>query len=123
MTDIYVTRHGTYLHKEGDTLLVKFKGETLARIPFKDIDSLQLFGNVQFSTQFLLEMLKRNVSFSFYTQKGNLLGQALPPFPKNIDLRVQQVNLQKDEKFRLDISKQIVFSKIIFSIKLRRCTD
>ncbi len=118
MSDLYLTEHGSSVHKEGDLVVVRKESEKLFEIPIKYLETIQIFGNVQVSTQVIKELLERDIELAYYTSTGKLLGQITPPHVKNVELRFGQYELSKDLGFCLDFSKELIFKKFVHSISL-----
>ncbi|MCB1194172.1 MAG: CRISPR-associated endonuclease Cas1 [Leptospiraceae bacterium] len=118
MADLFIAEHGTSIHKYGDRIRLKKNGENIFEMEIKNVNSVQIFGYIQFSTQVLEEFLKRGIDFSFYNFKGELLGQLASPFSKSVEMRILQHKLSLDDRFRLDFSKEILKGKFESSILL-----
>lgn len=118
MADLYISEHGTSIHKYGERIQLKKNGKAIFTIEIKNINSVQILGYIQFSTQVLEEFLKRDIDFSFYNFKGELLGQIVPPLSKSVSLRVSQHKLSQDYNFRLEFSKAILDEKFERSVFL-----
>ena len=69
MADLFIAEHGTSIHKYGDRIQLKKNGENIFEMEIKNVNSVQIFGYIQFSTQVLEEFLKRGIDFSFYNFK------------------------------------------------------
>jgi CRISP-associated protein Cas1 len=115
MSDLFITEQGCSIHKSGESLLLKKEGKQFFEIELKNVDTIQIFGSVQFSTQVAQDMMKRGIEFALYTMNGELLGQITPIHIKNIELRYKQYQLANDLSFKLD------FSKYIISLKFENC--
>ena len=115
MSDLFISLQGASLHKDAENLVLKKDGEKIFDIELKNIDTIQIFGNIQISTQLLKDFMNRGIELAFYTIKGDLLGQLTPPLVKNIEIRYTQYDLSKDEKFCLEFSKEII------SLKFSNC--
>jgi len=107
MSDLFITEQGCSIHKSGESLLLKKDGKQFFEIELKNVDTIQIFGNVQFSTQVAQDMMKRGIEFAFYTTSGELLGQLTPPHIKNIELRYKQYQLANDIVFRIEFAISI----------------
>jgi CRISP-associated protein Cas1 len=118
MSDLFITEQGCSIHKSGESLLLKKEGKQFFEIELKNVDTIQIFGSVQFSTQVAQDMMKRGIEFALYTMNGELLGQLTPPHLKNVELRFRQYELYKNESFCLDFSKEIIRKKFLFSIAI-----
>lgn len=116
MSDIFLTEQGASLHKYGESLLLRKEGKKLFEIELKNVDTVQIFGNIQISTQLIKDFMDREIELAFYTMSGELLGQITPPHVKNVAIRYKQYDLSKDASFCLEFSKEIFRAKMESSI-------
>ena len=112
MANLYLTEQGSVLRKTGDRLIVQKEGEVLLDVPCNKIDSVLIFGNVQFTTQSIHELFEHGIEMALLTRTGRLIGQITSPFTKNIELRIEQFRRYWDEAFKIELSKAIVTGKI-----------
>jgi CRISPR-associated protein Cas1 len=120
MTTIYLTEQNSVLRKRGKRLIVQKENEILLSVPCHKIDNVLIFGNVQFTTQAVTEMLDNGIELAILSRTGNLRGKITSPAAKNIELRIRQFEKFQDEKFRLDFSREIVAGKITNSLNFIR---
>lgn len=116
MSDLYITEQGSSMHKEGESLVLKKDYKRFYEIELKNIESIQIFGNVHFSNQVIKELLERNIELSLYKLNGNLLGHLSPTHAKNVEIRYHQYDLSKDEDFKLGFAKEILREKLEGSV-------
>jgi CRISP-associated protein Cas1 len=109
---LYVTEQGAWIRKTGDRLVVEKGGEVLLDVPCLKIDTVLLYGNVQFTTQALVEMLDHGIEMALLSQSGRLRGQLTPPKAKNIVLRMSQFQLARHEAFCLGFAREVVRGKV-----------
>lgn len=111
MSDLFISEQGASLHKTGESLVLKKDTEKMFDIELKNTDTVQIFGNIQISTQLIKDFMDRGIELAFYTLNGELLGHIAPPHVKNVAIRYNQYELGKDETFCLDFSKEIITAK------------
>jgi CRISP-associated protein Cas1 len=87
---LYVTKHGSYLSKSGDRVVVKFDGAELASIRLRDVSQICLIGNAQISTQLMRTLFNLEIPVMWFSSGGWLSGTASGLPGKNIQLRRQQ---------------------------------
>ena len=109
---IYVQEQGAYVQKRGDRLQVTKDGETVADVRLLDVLELNLFGNVQISTQTVRELCQRDIPVAYYSYGGWLSGITFGMGHKNVELRLHQYSVATDPAARLDIAREIVAGKI-----------
>jgi len=120
MANIYITEQRSILRKTGDRLLVQKDDRVILDIQCHKVDAVLIFGNVQFTTQAVHEILEHDIEMAIFTRRGRLVGQITSPATKNIMLRLAQFRCYENPVFRLNISKAIVKAKIsncLFLIK------
>lgn len=120
MATLYVTEQNAILRKTGDRLIVEKDGEVLLQVPCLKLDTVLLFGNVQFTTQAAAEMLDHGIEMAFLSTRGRLRGQLTPPKAKNVYLRMAQYDLHRDKDFCLTFSREVVAAKIESSAAVLR---
>ena len=87
MANIYLTEQGSVLRKTGNRLTVYKNDEILLDVQCSKIDSVLIFGNVQFTTQQAVhELFEHGIEMALLTRTGRLVGQIPSPFTKNIEL-------------------------------------
>jgi CRISPR-associated protein Cas1 len=112
MANLYLTEQGSIIRKTGDRLIVQKNKEILLDVQCNKIDSVLVFGNVQFTTQALHELFQHGIEMALLTRTGRLIGQLTSPTTKNIELRLEQFRKYQDEHFKFELSKIIVEGKI-----------
>lgn len=115
MANLYITEQGAMIRKTRDQLIVEKDREEILKVPCRDVDSVLLFGNVQFSTQAVAEMLEHGIELALFSSRGRLRGQLTPPKGKNVVLRMAQYPLVADTARRLLLAQEVVKSKILNS--------
>lgn len=116
MASLYVTEQNAWIRKRGDRLLVEKDDTTLLEIPYFKVDTVLLYGNVQFTTQAVSLLLDHGVELALLTTSGRLRGQLTPPKAKNITLRMAQFERSRSEQFCLRFAREVVRGKIVNSL-------
>jgi len=109
---LYVDEQGAYIRKSMEKIVVAKEGKKLLEIPIVNLDEIVLVGNVNYSSQLLKLLLKKNIRVSYITTYGHYEGSFQPELSKNSKLRILQFRKFIDDKFKLDISKRFVKGKI-----------
>ena len=120
MANLYLIEQGAVLRKTGDRLIVEKDKQVLLEVQCHKIDTVLIFGNVQFTTQAVTELLDHGIELALLTIHGRLKGQLTPMKAKNIVLRLAQYEKYKDPQFVLEISQKIVLAKIVNGLALIR---
>ncbi|MDY0191321.1 MAG: CRISPR-associated endonuclease Cas1 [Desulfuromonas sp.] len=112
LNTLYVTTQGAYLHKEGETVVVKIDYEVKLRLPVHTLGSIVCFGNVLCSPFLLGHCAKNDVSISFMTEYGKFLARVQGPVAGNVLLRRTQYRLADDLSASAQIAKMFIAGKI-----------
>jgi CRISPR-associated protein Cas1 len=118
MANLYITEQNSILRKTGDRLLVKKEDHVLLDVQCHKLGAVLIFGNVQFTTQAVHELMEHGIELAILTRTGRLVGQLTSPTTKNIELRLRQFRRYDDQAFRLEYSKSLVTAKIANSLSL-----
>jgi len=112
LNTLFVTTQGTYLNKEGETIVVRANDEILIRLPVHTICGIVCFGNV-LASPFLLGFCAENgVGMSFLTEYGKFLFRVQGPVSGNVLLRREQYRRADDKRYSAGIARAIVAAKI-----------
>jgi CRISPR-associated protein Cas1 len=112
MSVLYLTEQRSIVRKTSDRLIVEKDDQVLLEIPCLKLDTVLIFGNVQVTTQALVEMLDHGIELAFFSLSGKLRGQLTPPKAKNMPLRMKQYELARAESFCLALARRLVGAKI-----------
>lgn len=124
MSTLYLIEQRTILRKTSDRLLLcrmrtaaerrshVTQGEILLEIPCADVDYVMAFGNVQFTTQALHELLEHGIELAIFSYSGQLIGQLTPAKARNIFLRMAQFARCQDKQFCLELGKELILNKV-----------
>jgi len=125
LNTLYVTTHGAYLSKDGDSIVVSVGSEEKLRVPIRILGGIVCFGNVT-CTPFLLSLCgKHNVTVSFMTEYGRFLARVQGPVHGNVLLRREQYRKADDRNCAETIARAVVIAKIVNcrSVLLRAARD
>jgi len=112
LNTLYVGTQGSYLHREGETVVVEREKQQIMQIPIHTISGIVCFGNVLCSPFLLGFCAERDVSVSFLSEHGRFLASVKGPVSGNVLLRRQQYRMADDEKATLGIASNIVRGKL-----------
>lgn len=113
LNTLYVTTQGTYLHREGETVVAEREGKTLMRLPIHTLQSLVCFGNVLVSPYLMGLCAERGVYVSFLTEYGRPLACVEGGKSGNVLLRVAQIEAARDPLKSAEVAKNIVIGKVL----------
>lgn len=108
---VYVTRQGSQVGVDGGRIVVVMKGEgELASFPMGQIDTINIFGNINFTTPFVARANEHGIVLNYFTQLGRYRGSFVPERNTIAEVRRRQYALSEEEN--LAIAQSIVRGKI-----------
>ncbi len=125
LNTLYVTKQGTYLHQEGETIVAELEKKIILRLPAHTLSGLVCFGNVLCSPALLALCSKYGIHVSFLTEYGKFLARVEGPVSGNVLLRIQQMKTAMDSVKSAEIAKSFLYGKILNSRSIiqRRLRD
>ena len=112
LNTLYVTTQGSYLRKEGETIVVEAEQQVRARLPIHNIGGLVCFGNVLCSPFLLGHCGENGVAVSFLSEYGKFLARVDGPQSGNVLLRREQYRRADDLAKSADLARMFVFGKL-----------
>lgn len=109
---VYLNTQGLHVGKTSEALVVKEGGREVQQIRLREINQVNVFGNVQISTQALQTMCEMEIPLVFHSQHGYFHGMVQGTGLKNILLRREQFRLADRADACLEIAKQLIIGKI-----------
>ena len=108
---VYVTKQGSVVGATGGRITVAIKDEgLLASFPMGQLDTINIFGNIQFTTQFVARANEHGIVLNYFTQFGKYRGSFIPERNTIAEVRRRQYAL--GGKQALLIAQKIVQGKI-----------
>lgn len=112
LNTLYVTTQGSYLRKEGETIVIEAEQQVRARLPIHNIGGLVCFGNVLCSPFLLGHCGENGVAVSFMTEYGRFLARVDGPQSGNVLLRREQYRRADDLARSADLARGFVLGKL-----------
>lgn len=112
LNTLFVTTQGSYLSKEGETIVVKVDGDIRFRIPIHTLSGVVCFGNVGCSPYLMGFCAENGVALSFLTEYGRFLAKVQGPVSGNVLLRREQYRKADDLDFSAQVAKFILTGKV-----------
>jgi len=109
---LYLNTQGFNVGKSGQVLKIKEKGKVVQEIRLNDINQVNLFGNVQVSTQAIQELLRAEIPLIYFSYGGWFHGMTQPVGLKNILWRREQFRMADQSRFCLELARHLVSGKI-----------
>lgn len=112
LNTLYVTTQGAYLHKEGETVVVKVERENKLRLPIHTLSSIVCFGQVACSPFLLGHCAENDVAVSFMTEYGKFLARVQGPVSGNVLLRREQYRRADCDQASARMARMFVAGKV-----------
>jgi len=108
---IYVTKQGCQVGVDGGRIVVFMRGEgEIGSFPMGQVDTVNIFGNVNFTTPFVARANEHGIVLNYFTQLGKYRGSFVPERNTIAEVRRRQYGLS--EKQNLAIAQNVVRGKI-----------
>ena len=112
LNTLYVTTQGSYLAKDGETVLVRVEHENRLRIPLHTLSGIVCFGQVSCSPPLMGFCAEKDVALSFLTEHGKFLARVQGPVNGNVLLRREQYRRADDPDSSAIVARAVVQAKI-----------
>lgn len=109
---VYLNTQGLRVGKSGEVLQMREKETVVQEARLREINQVNLMGNVQISTQAMQALFENEVPVCYFSQGGWFYGVASGLTTKNIFLRRAQFRLADEEAFCLRLSRRLISGKI-----------
>lgn len=113
LNTLYVTTPESYIHREGDNVIIKVNSEERFRIPIHNLEGIVCFGYMGASPQLMQLCADNNVGLSFLTPNGKFLARVNGRVRGNVLLRRTQYRIADNVEKSLDIAKRFIIGKIV----------
>lgn len=110
---LYLQTQGLSVGKDGERLQVREKGKVLQNIRLLDVSQLNVYGNVQISTQTLNELCRWEIPVCYFSYGGWFNGILQGLGSKNVELRRAQFRAASDPQAALRLARRFVRGKIL----------
>ena len=112
LNTLFVTTQGTYLAKEGQTVVVKVDGEVRMQLPTHNLGSIVCFGQVSVSPFLLGHCAENAVGVSFLSEHGRFLARVQGATSGNVLLRREQYRRADDREASARVARAVVSAKV-----------
>jgi len=112
LNSLYVTTVGSYLSRDGETVLVTIDGDVKLQVPIHMLGSIICFGPVNCTPPLLALCAERHVSVAFFSMYGRFQSRLEGPVSGNVLLRREQYRRADDAEASANIARNIVMAKI-----------
>lgn len=112
LNTLYITRQGSYLHKERETLIIKLGDEKLAQFPSLSIENVFCFGQVSMSPFLMGYCADEGMGVVFFTEYGRFLARVKGRKNGNVLLRRAQYRWADCPEKSVAVARLFVAAKI-----------
>lgn len=125
LNTLYVTTQGSYLSKEGQTVVVRVGEEQRLQVPQHHLGSIVCFGQVSVSPFLMGACAEQGTVIAFLTEHGRFLARVVGPVQGNVLLRREQYRRADEGEASAAVARPIVEAKIANSraVLLRALRD
>ena len=109
---LYLNTQGLFIGRKSELLQVKDNGKVVQEVRLREINQVNLFGNVQLSTQVMQTMLELEIPLIMFSQQGYFYGMLQGTGLKNILLRREQFRMADAPDRRLQVARSLIAGKI-----------
>ncbi len=113
LNTLYITTHGAYIAKEGQTIVVSVDKEVKIKIPVLSLNGIVCIGGVGCSPYAMELCAENNVALSFLSESGHFKARVVGEVNGNILVRRAQYRLADKDNESLDIAKMFILAKIV----------
>jgi len=118
MAILYLVRQGTAVRKEHGRFVVEIPDEENIEIPIREVERILVFGNCKLSSSTISACLGQNIPVAFLSQMGEYKGQLGSVENQDIEIERSQFQRQADANFSLELSRAVVWGKLMNSRQL-----
>lgn len=109
---LYATTQGLHIGKTGEVLKIKDGDQVVQEVRMNDICQLNIFGNIQVSTQAIQALCEKDIPITYFSQGGWFYGVTCGMGLKNVYLRKAQFRWAESSDFCLRFARALVAGKI-----------
>lgn len=112
LNTLYVTTPDAYLSKDGMNVVISVKQVEMFRMPIINLEQIVTFGYMGASPGLMKLCADNQVSLTFLSPSGRLIGHFQGPIKGNVLLRKRQYELSGQTDYALHLSKLFIAAKI-----------
>jgi len=112
LNTLYVTTQGSYLSRDGETVLVRVEQETKLRVPVHTLGGIVCFGQVSCSPPLMEMCCARSVGISFLSEQGRFWARVQGRVSGNVLLRREHYRRADSEETSATVARAMVTGKV-----------
>lgn len=110
--NLYICHQGAQISINENQFHIKKTDDTYRAFPIHMIEMMEIFGNVQITTQAVKRCLQEGIPIVYYTLSGRMVGQVSAPSRMHPEKVLKQYHLLEHPETLLAIDKSIVRAKL-----------
>lgn len=118
MAAIYLIEQGTSIYKDYQRFIIHVSEKQRLEVPIREVQQILVFGNIQLSTSAIQACLQSEIAVLFLSQSGQYHGHLWSAESRHLDNELVQVEKRCDADFQFDVSKALVYGKLMNSKQL-----
>jgi len=118
MAAIYLVEQGTSIYKDYQRFIIHVYEKQKVEVPIREVQQILVFGNIQLSTSAIQVCLQEEIAVLFLSQSGQYHGHLWSAESRHLENELVQVEKRSDAAFQLNVSKAIVYGKLMNSKQL-----
>jgi CRISPR-associated protein Cas1 len=112
LNTLYVTTQGSYIAREGETLIIRVEHEIKARFPVLQLEGLVCFGQVSVSPPAFELCSENGIGVAFLSDQGRFIARVNGPVSGNVLLRKAQYRKSDNLEDSAGIARMVLIGKI-----------
>jgi CRISPR-associated protein Cas1 len=112
LNTLYVTTQGSYIAREGETLIIRVEHEIKARFPVLQLEGLVCFGQVSVSPPAFELCSENGIGVVFLSDQGRFIARVNGPVSGNVLLRKAQYRKSDNLEESAGIARMVLIGKI-----------
>ena len=113
LNTLYVSTENSWLHKDGENVVVKIDGAERGRVPLHLLGGIVCFGALGVSPALMGHCAERGVRISFMARNGRFLARVEGPVSGNVLLRRSQYRHTDDPETTAAFARNMVVGKVL----------
>jgi CRISPR-associated protein Cas1 len=109
---VYLDTQGLRVGKSGTVLQVRERDKLVQEIRMNEIGQLNLYGNVQVTTQAIQSLCEAEIPICYFSMGGWFYGITSGLSTKNVFLRQSQFTMAREAWFSMQLARRLVAGKI-----------
>jgi len=113
LNTLYITTQGSYVARDGETLVIRVDHEIKARFPVLQLAGMVCFGQVSVSPPALGLCAEKGIGVAYLSDQGRFIARVNGPVSGNVLLRREQYRRADNPEASCAIAKMALIGKIV----------